>query len=116
MTMTPAGPRLLRPGLLPREPGLETYWVRPGGVTALRLDGGDELTVVDRPGRQAAELTVLGPGLGAPPAAPATVLRSLTGGGDGRAAVLGLLNEHGVSPASATATRLFGSPSNMTSA
>jgi aminomethyltransferase len=110
MTITPAGPRLLLPGLVPREPGLETYWVRPGGVTTVRLDGGDELTVVDRPGRQTAELTVLGPVLGAPPDAPASVLRSLTGagGGDGRAAVLGVLAEHGISPATATATRLFG--------
>ncbi len=66
MTITPAGPRLLLPGLVPREPGLETYWVRPGGVTAVRLDGGDELTVVDRPGRQMAELTVLGPGRALP--------------------------------------------------
>ena len=42
--------------------------------------------------------------------APASVLRSLTGasGGDGRAAVLGVLAEHGLSPAAATATRLFG--------
>ena len=115
MTITPAGPRLLLPGLVPREPGLETYWVRPGGVTAVRLGGGDELTVVDRPGRQAAELTVLGPGLGAPADAPATVLRSLAGpalagpgDGAGRAAVLGLLAEHGISPATATATQLFG--------
>lgn len=27
--------RLRLPGLIPREPGLETYWVRPGGVTEI---------------------------------------------------------------------------------
>ena len=59
MPTTPT-PRLVLPGLLPREPGLETYWVRPGGVTAVRLEGGDRLDVVDRQGRQRAELTVLG--------------------------------------------------------
>jgi aminomethyltransferase len=65
---------------------------------------------VDRPGRQTAELTVLGPGLDAPAGAPASVLRSLTraSGGGGRAAVLGVLAEHGISPTAATATRLFG--------
>ncbi len=55
---TPA-PRLLLPGIVAPEPGLETYWVRPGGVTGLRLGAGDELTVVDRFGRQSAELTVI---------------------------------------------------------
>ena len=31
MTITPAGPRLLLPGLVPREPGLETYGCAPAG-------------------------------------------------------------------------------------
>ena len=60
MTSTRASDRLLLPGLIPREPGLETYRVRAGGVTAVRLGGGDRLDVVDRQGRQPAELTVLG--------------------------------------------------------
>jgi aminomethyltransferase len=115
-------PRLLLPGLVPREPGLETYWVRPGGVTAVRLAGGDRLDVVDRQGRQPAELTVLagqgagGPGgaaLGVVADAPATVLRGLAGqrrdgGSDGAAAVLDVLAEHGGDPARAGAARLFG--------
>jgi len=116
MTITPPGPRLLLPGLVPREDGLETYWVRPGGVTAVHLGGGDELTVVDRPGRQVAELTVLGPGLGAAADAPASVLRSLAGAERGgrppgpapSAGIVAMLGEQGISPATATATRLFG--------
>ena len=27
------------PGLLPSDPFLETYWVRPGGATVIALDG-----------------------------------------------------------------------------
>ena len=27
------------PGLLPEDPFLERYWVRPGGATVLALDG-----------------------------------------------------------------------------
>lgn len=45
---TATAPRLRLPGLIPFEPGRETYWVRPGGVTAVKLDPGDRLTVVDR--------------------------------------------------------------------
>ncbi len=82
--LRPANPRLLLPGLVAAEPGLETYWVRPGGVTGVRLSPGDELTVVDRHGRQAAELTVYLPDgssgggpLGVLFDAPATTLRRL---------------------------------------
>ncbi len=76
--------RLLLPGLLSPEPGLETYWVRAGGLTGVRLAAGDELTVVDRQGRQVAEITTLDPEgrargsvLGTPPDGPATVLARL---------------------------------------
>ncbi|MDQ3463854.1 MAG: DUF1989 domain-containing protein, partial [Actinomycetota bacterium] len=116
MTLALPSPRLLLPGLVPREPGLETYWVRPGGVTAVRLGGGDRLEVVDRQGRQPAELTVLdehgidGRALGVAMDAPATVLRGLParGSGDGASAVLTALAERGVAPSGATAARLFG--------
>ena len=112
MPTTPT-PRLVLPGLLPREPGLETYWVRPGGVTAVRLEGGDRLDVVDRQGRQRAELTVLGAEhvLGARQDAPATTLRALAHGdadGEGARAVLAVLAEHGLDPTEATAAQLFG--------
>ncbi|WP_219413993.1 DUF1989 domain-containing protein [Pseudonocardia nigra] len=119
MTLAFPSPRLLLPGLLPREPGLETYRVRPGGVTAVRLGGGDRLVVVDPDGCQPAELTVLdergidGGALGASMDAPATVLRGLAGraglgDGNGARAVLTVLDQRGVDPSRATAARLFG--------
>ncbi len=113
MTIAPASARLLLPGLVPREPGLETYWVRPGGVTALRLDAGDRLDVVDRQGCQPAELTVLdehgidGRALGAAMDAPATVLRGLATRREAPD-VLSVLTDRGVDPVRATAARLFG--------
>lgn len=96
MTMTT--PRLLLPGLVPREPGLETYWVRPGGATAVRMAGGDRLDVIDRQGRQPAEITFLPDGAPAMDA-PATVLRSLRDG-----PIRDLLPD----PSAAVAARLFG--------
>ncbi|MGH3949635.1 MAG: DUF1989 domain-containing protein, partial [Pseudonocardiaceae bacterium] len=116
MTVSTAGPRLLLPGLIPPEPGLETYWVRPGGVTALHLDGGDRLTVIDKSGRQTAELTVLsasggnGSAIGVIADAPASTVRSLSTFGqvDGRANVLAALAAAGVNPEQAVAARLFG--------
>jgi aminomethyltransferase len=113
MTLSLPAPRLLLPGLVPREPGLETYWVRPGGVTAVALAGGDRIDVVDRQGRQPAELTVLGGEhvLGARQDAPATTVRALPRGGDdgdGAHGVLAVLAAHGVDPSAATAARLFG--------
>jgi aminomethyltransferase len=114
MTLSPTAPRLLLPGLVPTEPGLETYWVRPGGVTALRVSDGDELTVVDRAGRQIAEVTVVaesdGAALGITPDAPATVLRELAAAGqdNGGGEILALLVAAGVNPAETTAARLFG--------
>jgi len=121
-TVTPAS-GLLLPGLIGREPGLETYWVRPGGVTGVYLAGGDRLDVVDRQGRQTGELTVLGAGdpLGVTADAPASVLQELArthrrGGATGPdttdtlavGQVLDELAAHGVDPAEAMAVRLFG--------
>ena len=40
-----------------RDPGRETYRVRPGGATVVALEPDDRLTVVDRDGGQRAELT-----------------------------------------------------------
>lgn len=105
MTISIERPRLLLPGLLPREPGLETYWVRPAAVTAVRLGAGDRITVVDRQGRQPAELTVLPErALGATTDAPATVIRSLPADSP----VLAALVEHGADPSAARAALLFG--------
>jgi aminomethyltransferase len=126
-------PRVLLPGLLPAEAGLERYRVRPGAVTAIQLGTGDELVVIDVEGRQRAELTVFGSGgedylaLGTSADTPATVLRSLAGqpaapdaqvqpgrrsgvrgplwtGG----AVASALAARGLNPAQARAVALFG--------
>jgi aminomethyltransferase len=51
-------PRLLVPGLLPRDPARETYRVSPGSTTVVGLEPGDRLTVRDVHGAQRAELTV----------------------------------------------------------
>ena len=51
-------PRLLVPGLLPRDPARETYRVGPGSTTVVGLEPGDRLTVRDVHGAQRAELTV----------------------------------------------------------
>jgi aminomethyltransferase len=107
--------RLLLPGLVAPEPGLETYWVRPGGVTAVRLLAGDELTVVDRFGRQSAELAVVarngsadGAALGVALDAPATTVRALAATEDVREPVLADLLAQGIDPALLRAVRLFG--------
>ena len=61
----PAGrPRVLLPGLLPADPRLERYRVHPGAVTAVELDAGDEITIIDAEGRQRGELTVLARAVG----------------------------------------------------
>jgi aminomethyltransferase len=122
---TEARPRLLEPGLVPPDPGLERFRVRPGGATALVVEGGDEVTVTDRDGRQRGELTVLAPdgredfaALGATPDGPATVLRALLGStGDGQAA-LAELAARGLNPYDARAVQLFGewSPPGETAA
>jgi aminomethyltransferase len=78
------------PKLLPKDPFLETYLVRPGGATVLALDGDERLTVVDAYGGQVAELTVLSPdgsddaaALGVHADSPASVLRALVRDGNG---------------------------------
>ncbi len=57
--MSATRPRLLVPGLLPRDPGRETYRVRPGGRTAVSLRPDDRLTVRDPQGGQRALVTGL---------------------------------------------------------
>ncbi|TCP43897.1 aminomethyltransferase [Tamaricihabitans halophyticus] len=117
MTAIGMGPRLRLPGLLPREEGLETYLVRAGGVTAVRLDGGDRLTVIDLAGRQPAELTVVAAGgangsaIGISADAPASTLRRLAAGahpGAGAETILAALAAGGVNPEHARAVQLFG--------
>src|SRR4051795_5985513 len=47
-------PRLLVPGLVPRDPARETYRGRPGGTTAVSLRPDDRLTIRDLHGGQRA--------------------------------------------------------------
>ena len=115
-TLTEAmNPRLLLPGIVPAEPGLETYWVRPGGVTGLRLFAGDKLTVVDRFGRQSAELTIVnqagsstGAALGVSHDGPASTLRRLGAGAGAASPVIADLLAQGLLPDGLQAVQLFG--------
>ena len=76
-------------GLLPEDPFLETYVVRPGGATVFALGPDERMTVVDTRGSQVAEVSALGAdgrddaaALGARADAPATVLADALGDGD----------------------------------
>ncbi|MGI8721472.1 MAG: DUF1989 domain-containing protein [Geodermatophilaceae bacterium] len=108
-----------------RDPGLESYRVRPGGVTALRMEPGDRLTVIDSQGRQPAEVSVIsengdggsgdGGALGIIADAPATLVRALatnvpTGRerGTGTDPVLAALTDRRVDARDMRALRLFG--------
>jgi glycine cleavage system T protein (aminomethyltransferase) len=114
--MATARPRLLLPGLLPPDPWLERYRVRPGGATVVTLGVGDRLTVIDRDGGQRAEVTSLAPDGREDPAAlditadsPATVLGELVASDtpDGQALVESLA-ARGLNPLQARAAVLFG--------
>ena len=109
----PGTPALIR-GLLPEDPFLETYLVRPGGATVLALAPDERLTVVDTDGGQPAEVTVLDEGgrddaaaLGASADAPATVVREALRDRDG-SLLWRELAGRGLDPADAMAVRLFG--------
>jgi aminomethyltransferase len=130
----PAGrPRLLLPGLLAADPRMERFRVHPGAVTAVELDAGDEITVIDAEGRQRGELTVLTRGgegfaeIGASADGAATVLRGMAGAhsddeasaaaaldaawAPGRVTgseVVGILAARGLDPLAARAVVLFG--------
>jgi aminomethyltransferase len=109
-----ARPALLEPGLRPVDRSLESHWVRPGAATAVRLEPGDRLTVLNRDGGQVAELTVLdlegsedAAAVGAQLDGEASVLRGLVGNG-GADGFLAELHAGGLVPDDARALRLFG--------
>src|SRR5215467_1222402 len=108
VTVSAERPRLVLPGLIPADPRLERYRVHPGAVTALELDAGDELTVIDTEGRQRGELTALVGGredyhaVGASADIAASVLQNI--GGPEREA----LAARGLDPGQARAVGLFG--------
>jgi aminomethyltransferase len=106
-------PALIR-GLLPEDPFLETYLVRPGGATVFALGPDERLTVIDRDGGQIAEVTALdergeddAAALGARADAPATVIRQALADRDG-SLLWRELAARGLDPAEARAIRLFG--------
>lgn len=112
---TAAKPRLIVPGLVPRDP----YCVRRGGATVIALEPDDRLTVRDLVGGQRAEVTVLAPrgredaaALAISSDASATVLRSLVGSRtDGADDVIRSLAARGLDPSVAAATELSGEQS-----
>jgi aminomethyltransferase len=106
-------PALALPGLRPVDRALETHWVRPAAATAVRLEPGDRLTVINHDGGQAGELTVLdreggedAAALGARADGEATVLRGLVRDGAAEG-FLSTLHAEGLLPAEASALRLF---------
>ena len=115
MAVEPDRPRLILPGLIPPDPFLETYLVKPGGATVFPLGADDRMTVIDRDGGQQAEVTVLAEdgredydAVGASDGrAPATVLRSALRSPTGNGFV-GDLHARGLNPEEASAVRLFG--------
>jgi aminomethyltransferase len=109
----PGTPELIR-GLLPEDPFLETYLVRPGGATVFALAPDERMTVVDKDGGQVAEVTVLGAdgrddaaALEARADGPATVVRDALRDRDG-SLLWRELAGRGLDPMEATAVRLFG--------
>jgi aminomethyltransferase len=101
-------------GLLPEDPFLETYLVRPGGATVFSLGADERMTVVDKDGGQVAEVTVLGSdgrddaaALGATADAPASVVREALADRD-RGLLRRELGSRSLDPAEAMAVRLFG--------
>jgi glycine cleavage system T protein (aminomethyltransferase) len=110
-------PTLLTPGLKPVDPGFESWWVRPGGATVVRVRPGDRLTVRDPDGGQPAEVTVLdddgaedAAALGARADAPATVLIAALQNG-GAQTFVAELHRRGLKPHDARAIRLFATDS-----
>jgi aminomethyltransferase len=104
-------------GLKPLDPGLERYWVRPGGVTVVPVEPDDRVTITDRDGGQVAEVTVLDrdgrddpAALGLRTDAPATTLRALAANGVADP-FLRELHVRGLDPHEARCARLFGADS-----
>jgi aminomethyltransferase len=98
-------------GLLVPDPALETYPVRPDGVTVVQLRGDDHVRIIDPHGGQVAEVTALGAPLGPEADAPATALRALSAAPDGAAGMARALAGRGLDLHDARCARLFGAQS-----
>jgi len=110
-----ARPRMLVPGLVPRDPTRERHRVRRGSATALLLEPGDRLTIRDLDGGQRAEVTVLGADrelfreLGLTADGEATVLQRLVASKEnGSGAIVAAVASRGTDPTRARAAILFG--------
>ena len=116
MCATPVRPRLLEPGLGVLPPGTERYLVHGAGMTVVALAGGDRVEVVDREGRQCAEMVVFasaGPAdagiLGTQATAPAEgIAKLLSLGGDDTRLIGASLARRGLALDGAPALHLFG--------
>jgi aminomethyltransferase len=100
--------------LLPEDPFLETYLVRAGGATVFDVGAGEELTVRDPDGGQAAEISAFSPdgadaasSLGARADAEATVVRAALAAPE-RHGFLVELAARGLDPHDARAVRVLG--------
>ena len=107
------------PGLPVLPPNVERHPVPGGGTRTLAIDAGDELTVIDREGRQPCELVVFdGAGRADPAiigarggAAPAGIQAALARGGRSARRVREALAAGGLDLGAAAAVRLFGAES-----
>ncbi len=114
--LTVTRPRLLEPGLLRLEPGVERYRVRGGGATVLPLAAGDQIIVIDVEGQQRCELVVFSPdgressaALGARADGRSEALTALLAADEEDAwAVRAVLEQRRINPVDAPAVQLFG--------
>ncbi|MCI0430462.1 MAG: aminomethyltransferase family protein [Rhodospirillales bacterium] len=95
MSLAQPRPRLLEPGLPTLPPGVERYRVGGGGAVVVAVSAGDTLTIVDKEGRQRAELAVFAPdgrpdpgAIGAKATGPAAGISRLLSGDDEDAAMM----------------------------
>ena len=101
-------------GLLPEDPFVETYVVKPSGATVFDVSPDERVRVIDREGGQPAEVTVLdrdgrsdAAAIGARADAPATVILDALSSRQGNG-FLSELARRGLDPHEARALRLFG--------
>ena len=115
MPLVQARPRAREPGLNVLPPGVERYRVIGGGAVVVPVFAGDKLTVIDKEGRQRAELAAFTadarfePGmLGAKAAGPAMgINRLLAGDGEDAAVIAAALKRRGLPPQIDRAIALF---------
>ncbi|MGI9498432.1 MAG: DUF1989 domain-containing protein [Geminicoccaceae bacterium] len=59
--VSPLRPKIIEPGMLALDPGVERYQVKGGGAIVVALEPGDRLEISDVEGRQQGELIVFSP-------------------------------------------------------